>query len=135
MKTINDKVFGTMQYDSSWEKQDNLLLFSKTYSIQVVARAYDEAPITDTQRENYANYKAFLMQNEAEIKQKLQEYCKKTYELENPNLEEILTPTTLYFDRDDSWGVLFDTDCDMENGLAFFIIKGKIEINIQDMFL
>ena len=44
-------------------------------------------------------------------------------------------PKTIIFERDDSWGILFNTDYDIENGVALFIINKKILVGPQDLFL
>ena len=53
----------------------------------------------------------------------------------NAKLDDILEPTSVIFERDNSWGVLFECDCDIENGLAVFIKNGEIKVGSQDDFL
>ncbi|HIE34698.1 MAG TPA: DUF2004 domain-containing protein [Campylobacterales bacterium] len=50
-------------------------------------------------------------------------------------MEECLIPKTIIFERDSSWGILFDTDYDVEDGVAVFIINEKIQVGPQDLFL
>lgn len=43
----------------------------------------------------------------------------------NINIYKEIKPKTIYFARDGSWGILFDTEIDNENGFAIFFIKMK----------
>jgi len=131
---IVDKVFGEMEYKHSWTKKDNFLFLGKTYTVNVTAQAYKGDEILESQRFSYSNYKNFLQDHESIIKEKLMEYCKSTYDI-NISVEECLIPQTIIFERDGSWGILFDTDYDVENGVAIFIINGKIQVGPQDLFL
>lgn len=132
-KTI-DKVFGEMEYKHSWTKKDSFLFLNKAYAVNITAQAYKGDEILELQRSNYVNYKIYLEEHKKEIKEKLIEYCKSTYNTD-ALLEECLTPKTIIFERDGSWGILFDTDFDVENGVALFVINNKIEVGIQDLFL
>lgn len=133
-KIINDKVFGRMGYAYAWEKEDSLYIFDKSYPVKVVAQAYKGDGIQQVQRDNYSGYRNFLDIHEDEIKIKLQKYCKDVLK-SNKQLEDILTPTTLTFEKDGSWGVLFDSSLDVENGVAFFIKDNEIKVDIQSEFL
>ena len=61
-------------------------------------------------------------------------YPKEVFDI-NTKLDDILEPTSVIFERDNSWGVLFECDCDIENGLAVFIKNGEIKVGSQDDFL
>ena len=134
MDTLNDMVFGTMYYQHSWSKQESILLFDKAYKIKITAQAYKGDGITDSQRESYKNYRNFLENNKEKIEQELLKYSQKFYEC-NESLETILTPTEILFEKDGSWGVLFESRCDQEHGLAFFVKDNKVLIDSQDIFL
>lgn len=131
---INDKVFGEMEYKYSWTKKDSFLFLDKAYTVNVTAQAYSCDNILESQQSNYANYKNYLQKHKTEIKEKLTEYFYLTYNA-NVLLHDCLVPKTIIFERDDSWGILFDTDYDTENGVALFIVKGKTEVGPQDLFL
>lgn len=129
-----DKVFGEIEYKHSWTKKDSFLFLGKAYVVNIIAQAYKGDEILESQRSNYANYKKYLEKNKNEIEQKLIEYCKITYNTE-VLLDECLVPKTIVFERDGSWGILFDTKYDAENGVALFIVDGKIQVDAQDVFL
>jgi hypothetical protein len=131
---IIDKVFGEMEYKYSWTKKDSFLFLDKAYAVNVTAQAYKGDDILESQQSNYSNYRKYFEENKAEIKEKLIEYCKSTYNTE-ALLEECLIPKTIIFERDSSWGILFDTDYDVEDGVAVFIINEKIQVGPQDLFL
>ena len=132
-KTI-DKVFGEMEYKHSWTKKDNFSFLGKTYTVNITAQAYKGDKILDSQQFSYSNYKNFLQDHESIIREKLTKYCKSTYGI-NISVEECLIPRTIIFERDGSWGILFDTDYDVENGVAIFIVNEKIQVGPQDLFL
>jgi len=132
---IIDKIFGEMEYKHSWTKKDSFVFLSKPYVVNIVAQAYTGDKILDSQRANYVNYKRFLDEHKVEIEKKLLDYCKEICNNSNISLGECLKPTTIIFERDNSWGILFETDCDIENGVALFVINDKIEVGPQDLYL
>lgn len=134
MKTINDEVFGTMSYKHSWCKQDTLSLFGKKYVVQVSAKAYKNDGITDSQREAYIQHREFLESHKEKIEKTLREYVRNTTHTEQP-LSELLNPTEILFEKDGSFGVLFEAEFDVENGVAMFVRDGKIIVNSQDILL
>ena len=131
---IKDKIFGEMEYKHSWTKKEDFLFLDRTYNVNITAQAYKGDNILESQQDNYTNYKKYLVEHEKEIKEKLMEYCKSTYNVDI-SLEECLIPKTIIFERDGSWGILFDTKYDAENGVALFIVDEKIKVGPQDMFL
>ncbi len=132
---IKDKVFGEMEYKHSWVKKDSFLFLDKAYVVDIVAQAYKNDKILESQRENYLNYKRYIEEHKDEIMKKLIQYCETTYNVDNVPLEKCLIPKTIIFERDGSWGILFDTDYDIENGVALFVINNQIKIGPQDLFL
>lgn len=132
---IIDKVFGEMEYKYSWTKKDSFLFFDKAYVVNIVAQAYKGDEILESQRINYINYKRFLDEHKIEVEKKLLDYCKEICNSNDITLSECLKPTTIIFERDNSWGILFETDCDIENGVALFVLNGKIEVGPQDLYL
>ena len=132
---IYDKTFGKMKYEYSWSKKDSFSFLGKDYTINITAQAYNGDEILESQRENYINYKKYLKEHEVEIIQQLTEYCKVICNTNDIDLENCITPKSIIFERDNSWGILFESDCDVENGVALFIINKKIEVGPQDEFL
>jgi len=134
MERLIDKAFGEMEYKHSWTKKEAFLFLDKAYVVNIVAQAYKGDVILESQQLNYTSYKKFLEDNGDKIVEKLKEYCKSNFNIE-VSLDKCLIPKTIIFERDGSWGILFDTDYDIENGIAVFFIKEKIKIGSQDLFL
>ena len=134
MEKINDKIFGEMTYKHSWTKRDKFIFLNKEYEINIVAQAYKGDDILETQQNNFVQFQEFLNKNAETIKEKLVKYLKEIFDI-NTKLDDILEPTSVIFERDNSWGVLFECDCDIENGLAVFIKNGEIKVGSQDDFL
>jgi len=134
MEKFIDKVFGEMEYKHSWTKKEAFLFLDKAYVVNIVAQAYKGDVILESQQLNYTSYKKILEDNYDKIVEKLNEYCKSNFDTE-VSLDKYLIPKTIIFERDGSWGILFDTDYDTENGIAVFFIKEKIKIGSQDLFL
>jgi len=134
LKKVKDKVFGEMQYKHSWIKKDSFIFLDKAYSINVIAQAYRNDDILESQQINYTNFRNYLDEYKEEIEKKLMEYCKTICDA-TITLEECIKPKTVIFERDGSWGILFDTDCDVENGIALFVINNQIQVDREDLFL
>ncbi len=134
MQTLNDNVFGTMQYKHSWCKQDSFLFFDKAYVVQITAKAYKNDGITESQRESYMQYKDFLATHKTQIETMLEAYVKKTTICDDL-LDTMLTPNEIIFEKDGSFGVLFEATFDKENGVAVFVKNGEIIVDSQDILL
>lgn len=134
MEKINDKIFGEMSYKHSWEKSGSFIFLDKEYKVNIIAQAYKGNEILETQQNNYLQYQEFLDKNSDVIQAKLKNYLKEIFDI-NVKLDEILEPTSVIFERDNSWGILFECDCDLENGMAVFIKNGNIKVGSQDDFL
>ena len=129
-----DKVFGEMEYKHSWTKKDSFLFLDTAYPVNITAQAYQGDDILGSQRINYSNYKTYLAEHKSEIETELIAYCQTIGETDC-TLDKCLRPETVIFERDNSWGVLFESTCDVEHGVALFIIDNKIVIGSQDLFL
>lgn len=133
-KTINDSVFGEIIYKYSWFKEDEVIFFGKLQKVKIKIKAFKDEEILQSQRDNYKIFKWFIEHNLSEIYKNLQEYCEKFYKT-NENIEQILELTSIYFARDGSWGMLFESKYDVENGLAIFFNNDSMIVNSQDMLL
>ncbi len=131
---MKDQVFGEMEYIHSWKKKENFVFLGKAYIVNIIAQAYKGDIILKSQQSNYLKFKKYLEQNKTKIKEKLNQFGKTTYNVENL-LDKSLIPTAIIFERDDSWGVLFDTYYDTEHGVALFVVDDKLNIDTQDTFL
>ncbi len=134
MEKINDIVFGEMIYKYSWMKKDKFKFLEKEYEINIIAQAYKGNEILEVQRNNFIQYQEFLNKNSDDIKIKLRKYLKEMFNT-NLSLDELLEPKSIVFERDNSWGILFECNCDIENGIALFIKNGEIKVGSQDDFL
>lgn len=134
MQKIKDSVFGEMEYRHSWTKKDSLMFLGKAYIVDITAQAYSGDEIIDSQRDSYKNYTIILEAKNDSIQDKLKEYFKDMFDNESP-LADLVVPKTVIFERDGSWGVLFETDCDIENGVAVFFDKDAIKVGSQDEFI
>ena len=56
MKIIHDIVFGNLQYNHSWEKEEDLYFRNEKNQIMVVVEAYTDQEILDIQRQQYLVY-------------------------------------------------------------------------------
>ena len=135
MKKIIDNIFGEMEYVHSWTKKDSFTFFGKKYNVNITAQAYQNDEILESQKENYQKYQNFITQHESTIKKKLLEYCHTICNNNNIVLEQCLQPKTIIFERDGSWGILFESNCDIEHGVALFMIDDDIKTGPQDIFL
>ena len=134
LKKVKDKIFGEMEYKHSWTKEESVIFFGKSYIINVTAQAYSTDTILESQQKNYANFRSYLEEHKNEIEEKLMEYCKTICDV-TVTLDECMNPKTVIFERDGSWGILFDTDYDVENGIALFVINNQIKVDREDSFL
>ncbi|WP_459887656.1 DUF6985 domain-containing protein [Campylobacter concisus] len=134
LKTINDSVFGEITYKYSWFKEDEIIFFGKLQKVKIKIKAFKDEEILQSQRDNYKIFKWFIEHNLSEIYKNLQEYCEKFYKT-NEKIEQILELMSIYFARDGSWGMLFESKYDVENGLAIFFNNDSMIVNSQDMLL
>lgn len=139
--SINDPVFGTMEYDFQWIKHETIIFCGREYSVSVVAQSRNdtEKEISQIQQEAYSFFKTHLELLESSIIDCLEKYCKEILEIDNcPSSDLILdynTPTTIFFAVDGSWGILFESDFDSEDGIAIKYINGNWDIGKQDILI
>ena len=130
---MKDNIFGELEYKYNFFKYEKVEFFGKEYKLKVVVESYDKT-ISDKQRKNYQTFSKYLEENEDTIKNLIKQYFLDIYEKEI-DIKNDITPTTLYFAKDGSWGILFETVIDEENGFAIFIQDDKFEVGTQDMFI
>jgi len=128
-----DETFGELEHNYNFFKYENVDFLGKEYKLRIVVESYDNT-ILDIQRENYNNYLKFIESNKEKIIKITQQYFLDVYG-KIIDITKDITPTTVYFSKDGSWGILFDTDIDEENGFALFVQDGKIRVGTQDMFI
>jgi len=128
-----DSVFGALEHKYNFYKYEVVKLFDQEYKVKIVVESYDDT-ITDLQKENYLNYLDYLASNKSAVEELIKQYFRDVYG-KDIDIQENLTPTTIYFSKDGSWGILFDTNLDEENGFALFVVDNQLQVGTQDMFI
>lgn len=135
MKTITDPIFGEMSYNYSWEKQHRLDLWDKIYLIKIVANDIDENGISQTQRDTYNAVEECFSDIILKNSDKIKHYIHEAFEQNAIELSSALSPRSIVFQRDGSWGILFDCAYDEDHGIALYFIDQKAHVGSQDAFL
>jgi hypothetical protein len=139
--TINDIVFGKMDYKYGWEKIEKINFWGKAISLRIVASAFDKHDINEKQRENY---KYFTVSTD-EVSKKSLEAVKKylidhrseykiSENVDDAYIRKTLMPQTVVFQEDGSFGVLCDSIIDVENGIGVQV-KPDYVVGPQDILL
>ncbi|MGG4213836.1 DUF2004 domain-containing protein [Paenibacillus sp. FSL L8-0638] len=152
--TVNDPIFGELEYNYSWAKDTSIHFFGKETEIALMIDGEEDGEFDEAQ---YTAYQS-LMQNWEQLQQSflqpiLDYYQQKRHELgydtelnENYPLvdttDQLLKMITLdgivvpyagiYEGRD--IGILFDCTWDVENGLGIRLLNEKVtEVGYQDV--
>jgi len=137
-KKIIDPVFGEMTYQHSWVRSEGIDWWG-TYTVEITAHAYTGQLIAEEQKVAYLDYKNTAEKFIADSVPLLVKFINDSYDLassiSNADLLALLKPTAVLFQRDGSWGVLFESDLEPENGIAIFKENGVIKVGTQDDFL
>ena len=129
-----DKIFGQLEDRYNFYKYEILNFFDKAYKVKIVVENDETNTILTIQQNNYKRYKQYLNENQNKIMDLIKQYFLDVYKAKIDIYKDI-KPRIIYFARDGSWGVLFDTKVDEENGFAIFVIDDKLHIGTQDMFI
>jgi hypothetical protein len=129
MNILDDVTFGKMEYRHSWVKNDTISWKDKKYDVLIIAKAYKNESILDSQRKMYE----YFLNKWDEINVKVENKVKEYSTIENIGNINGVKPRTLIFERNNTWGVLFD--CELEEGLAVFFIGENLEIGPEEMFI
>ena len=136
---IQDETFGEVIFSNfSWKKNIRVNVWGKEVSLEINVNDLDEEGISNAQRKKYAEVKDTISNYINDHLEKFIEYCKDSFDLPDIVSSDIscnIKPQTVVFQRDGSWGILFDTEYDIEHGIALFFKDDDIHINIQDEFL
>ncbi len=139
MTTIHDPAFGVMSYDFLWEKQEQITLWGKEYTLRIEARAETEhdSTISAPQQQAYLQSRKLLELEQNSCLNTLCNYCKEVLGVECSS-EEFLHdnhPTSLFFALGGNWGLLFDSPYDEENGIALIRSAGNWSAGPQDVII
>ncbi|MBP3255572.1 MAG: hypothetical protein J6M60_03685 [Clostridia bacterium] len=145
---MNDEVFGILNYDHGYEKEEEIIFFDKSYKIIISVQSYDKT-ITEEQRKSYKMFK----ENYNEIIKKLPpillEYYLKIYDefielyfkvpekIDKKHINEelivrLIKPRTLFIDKKGKFGLLCDCIWDEEHGIAILFTDNSLSIVEQD---
>ncbi|MDM5155457.1 DUF2004 domain-containing protein [Bacillus sp. DX1.1] len=152
--TINDAVFGELEYDYAWSKDTTINFFGNEVEIALMVDGEEDGKFDKEQYESYAS----LMQNWEQLQQSflqpiLDYYKQKRHELgydvainenypliettdqilEMISLDGIVVPYAGIFEGR-GIGLTFDCSWDMENGLGLLLVNEKVtEVGYQDV--
>lgn len=130
---IDDPVFGKMTYNHMWVASQKMILFGRVYDINLAASAYTGDDINDTQRNSYLHF----MNNQTVMMERIESLLRaytNSNEKNAEKLSQLLTPTTLLFDRNGRIVMFLESKEDPENGLGVRIYPDEA-VNYQDAFL
>jgi hypothetical protein len=129
-----DNIFGQLEHKYNFYKYEIVNLFSEDYKVKIVVENEETDTILVIQQNNYKEYIKYINENQDKIIDLIKQYFLDVYQTKI-NIYKDIKPKTIYFARDGSWGILFDTTIDEENGFAVFIKDEKLHIGTQDMFI
>jgi len=139
MKKVNDPVFGDIKFENfSWNTKLNTNIWGKQFPLVVNINDLDDEGITETQRQSYSTIKENISKYIDDNVDKFIEYISTSLGesgISSSDIKSQLIPKTLVIQRDGTWGILFDTDYDIEHGIALFFKNGSAYVDIQDEFL
>lgn len=147
--SVVDPIFGTMEFNYGWCKEEEIEFFGKTYSVEVLAEAEMGQPIFEEQRKLYDRFKGGIKLLSEDALSALTNFYVDNYpcvgeEMEDPFslpepdaltdelLVEMITPKTIFFPQDDMYAVLCDCTWEPANGIAIIVTDGEISIGTQD---
>ena len=131
---MNDEVFGQLERKYNLFKYETMNLFGQEYKVKIVVELYENDSILNVQQQNYKNYLTYIKENNEKIIALIKKYFLDVFG-KDIDMKSEITPTTIYFSRDGSWGILFDTKLDKENGFALFLKNEELSVGTQDMFI
>ena len=120
--------FGEMILNTGWKATTDVILFGKSTSIIVKAKAYYENDgITSEQEAAFLDFS-----NNKEQRLKATEKLLSDYS--TVDADSRFVPRTLLFERDGSYAFLFDDKNDEDNGIAVCLVPSK-KVLTQDEYL
>ncbi len=137
MGTINDNIFGLMEYKHRWVKSETINFFGINSNVTIAAKAYKEKPITDEQRNSYTKFKSELKMLSDKAKVETIKYfsnVEKKQIVSESELNSILRLKTVLFMQDGETVLLFDSSLDDDNGIGIQLYP-NIQVGPQDTFL
>ena len=143
---IDNKAFGKLKYDYFWYKEEKITIFENEIKIIIRIDAFEGEEITKEQENSYELFKTNKEKYVIDIENGLKDYINNNIEdlevywdearniFTNSDLNGIITPSTILFNRDGSIILLAECSWDKENGLGIkFYPEFKIET--QNMYI
>ena len=125
---MNNSCFGEMTFNTGWKATTDIILFGKSISIIVKAKAYYEKDgITDEQEAAFSDFS-----NNKEQRLRITEKLLSDYS--TVDAADRFVPRTLLFERDGSYALLFDDKNDEDNGIAVCLAPSE-QVLTQDEYL
>ena len=125
---MKNSCFGEMIFNTGWKATTDVILFGKSTSIIVKAKAYYEKDgITSEQEAAFLDFS-----NNKEQRLKATEKLLSDYS--TVDADSRFVPRTLLFERDGSYALLFDDKNDEDNGIAVCLAPYK-QVLTQDEYL
>lgn len=125
MKNI---IFGEMVFNTGWKSLVDIELFDKTTKVTVKAKAYFEKDgITNEQEVAFSDFNK-------NKEQRLKRTELLLFDFGGDNAANRFVPKTLLFERDGSYGILFDDHQDEDNGIIVCLIPDE-KVLTQDDYL
>jgi len=138
MDTIHDAYFGKMTYRHSWKTTTVISFFGKKQKVEVIAYDPDKEGITHDQQTSYSKNKDSISKYAEKYIDLISLYLAEKLQTQPPSRDDIISsskPTAIVFQRDGSWGILFDSSYDSEHGIALYWESCQISVGAQDDFL
>lgn len=129
-----DDIFGQLEHRFNFYKYEDINLFGEDFTMKIVVENDESNTVLAIQQNNYKKYEKYINDNQDKIIELIKQYFFDVYNTKINICKEI-KPQTIYFARDGSWGILFDTEVDDENGFAVFYKNKELHIGTQDMFI
>ncbi|QAB14617.1 DUF6985 domain-containing protein [Hydrogenovibrio thermophilus] len=138
MEVVTDAIFGKMTYMHSWVKAVDIDWWG-VCTVKIIASAYKNEQINSEQREAYSFFERNAKKIILNVTPMLRDFIQENYginNLDSDSLIEKIKPTSVVFERNGTWGILFDSDWDVENGIAVFSdVNGNLKVSDQDSYL
>ncbi|EHR41412.1 hypothetical protein [Alishewanella jeotgali] len=138
-KFCEDPVFGLMTFNHSWEKTESIYWWGGAErSVNIVAFAYTGDQISSIQRDAYEDYRLNVVSVIDNNLSLLLQYLSENFDskISSKGIFEKITPRSVVFQKDGTWGILFDCIFDAENGISLYKnTNNKWSVGLQDDFL
>lgn len=125
---MNNSCFGEMTFNTGWKATTEIILFGKSISIIVKAKAYYEKDgITPEQEAAFSDFSNNKEQRLSITEKLLSDYSA-------VDAADRFVPRTLLFERDGSYAILFDDNNDEDSGIAVCLAPSE-QVLAQDEYL